>query len=56
MTEQKVSFTRKFFFLASMYTSTTSGFIVYWIFAVKYWSVALKIELAIAERDVKEKN
>ena len=41
---------------AVVYISTASGALVYWIFAVKYWSIAIKIELAIEDQDIKKKN
>ncbi len=34
-------------------TATSS---VFWIFALKYWSVALKFELAVGEQEITKKN
>ena len=42
----------KFFVALIIYISVINGSLVYWIFAIKYWSVALKIELAIEEQDI----
>ena len=44
-------FTAFFFFIAE-----ASLYAVLWIFVVKYWSIATKIELAIKEIDVNSKN
>ena len=43
-------FTAFFFFIAE-----ASLYAVLWIFVVKYWSIATKIELAIKEIDVNSK-
>ena len=40
----------------SCYFSTVSGAVAYWIFAVKYWSIATKIELALEEKDTTMRN
>ena len=33
-----------------------SSSLVYWIFSTKFWSIALKIELAIEEKDIQRYN
>ena len=32
------------------------SFSAYWIFAVKYWSIAIKFELAVDEQDINKRN
>lgn len=40
----------------SIYLAVASQAIIYWIFSLKYWSIALKIELAIQEQEVTQKD
>ena len=42
----------KFFAGLTIYIGVASGSLVYWIFSIKYWSIALKIEFAIEEQDI----
>jgi len=38
------------------YVGNVCGLFIYWIFAVKYWSIAVKIELAVDEQDINKRN
>jgi len=39
-----------------VFITTDIGPQIYWIFAVKYWSIASKFELAMAEQDINKRN
>ena len=40
----------------SSYFLCVSAVVVYWVFSIKYWSIAVKIELAVLEKDITERN
>jgi hypothetical protein len=39
-------------YLALHFISTTIGIGIFWVFALKYWSVALKFELVVSEKEI----
>jgi hypothetical protein len=53
---QKLVHNVEYGFLALHFVSTTLAIGIFWVFALKYWSVALKFELVVNEEEITSKS